>query len=425
MLGALTPSGYSSASSNNPSRGITPSSAKHGASGSPHPQSAHLYQQPEWDTTSPIHRLHQTESSVYPISPHASQPLLRSHHVPDFDDYRDVESAGHKVSSWSQEARKSSPGHILILPGTFVHDGKLSPKSAKRHSYTNVSVTAVELTANPSSIQPITMSPSTSIANLRKPHILPPSPSLSLLSAELARSIGKSSSPSSQGGDSDAQAEVEIQEIVPVSSSGQRSSSHSPRSKPIVGLDRMNIIHMGGVAVCPRLSAYLWAHLFHRMRPFLRNVGRPGECRWAIATKAFSRAIRKRYFKQPPTQSFPFSFCTSASFYGADRDHSHKVSASVAPGLSTVSPIGLGIGFGTGRSSSSMVTQGDLVHKRFDWWHARLAGYFSICTNEDRRAEELPYHLARIQDYGRLSHCLVHFPVFERLSESDNVSTHH
>ena len=38
-------------------------------------------------------------------------------------------------------------------------------------------------------------------------------------------------------------------------------------------------------------------------------------------------------------------------------------------------------------------------------------------TNEDRRAEELPYHLERIEEYGKLSHCLMHFPVFERLSD--------
>ena len=51
----------------------------------------------------------------------------------------------------------------------------------------------------------------------------------------------------------------------------------------------------------------------------------------------------------------------------------------------------------------------------------RLAGYFSNSSTEQRQADELPYHLSRIADHGRLAHSLVRVPLFEQLSMDKNV----
>ena len=438
MIGALTPSGYCS-DSDDLSRG----------SGSDRHQAVRPHSGP-LEIRSFAAGIGHEQLGVYPPrtesslfgggSPQNSWSRLRSpggatSHE-DFDDYNDTASKALRASRQSHDPPKSSPSHSLMLPGAIeasADELKLSPKSAKkRHIPHSVSFpSAQELTANHTTLL-VSVSPegSPSMANLRKPRKLPPSPSLSIASAELAHILRKSSSHSEL---ELGQAEEDIQEIGPASSSDHHSTNQIlSRIKPaVVGLERMNAIHFAASEQAPKLQSYIWGHLLHQMKPFLKTVGRQGETRLAVGTKALSRAIRKKYFKQPPTQTFPFSFCSSPTFYGADKNQNLQfltsnrattattVPAGTHPLLS--SPVSMGVGFTASRTGSDM--QGpDLVHKRFGWWHARLAGYFATSANEDRRAEELPYHLARIQDYGRLSHCLVHFPVFERLSDPENVS---
>lgn len=440
MLGALTPSGYYS-DSDNLSRG----------SGSERHQAVHRHSGP--------HEIHSgighEQLGVYPPRTESSlfgggsrqnswsqlrSPAGAASHE-DFEEYGDHEitaSKGPRASIHSHDHPKSSPSHSPMLPGAIeasADELKLSPKSAKKHHIPH-SVSfpcAQELTANRTALS-VSVSPEASprMSNLRKPSKLPPSPSLSILSAELAHILRKSSSHSELELE---RAEVEIQEIGPVNSSDHHSTKQilsNSRIKPaVVGLERMNAIQFGVSEHAPKLQPYIWGRILHQLRPFLKAVGRQGETRLAVGTKPLSRAIRKRYFKQPPTQTFPFSFCSSPTFYGAGKDQilrsvltSNRTTTATNAGTHSLlsSPVNMGVGFTASRTGNTM--QGpDLVHKRFGWWHARLAGYFATSSNEDRRAEELPYHLARIQDYGRLSHCLVHFPVFERLSDPENVSS--
>ena len=492
MLGALTPIGFSSDEEEEEAANVTPydgqsvpSSAQHNHSRLPSGQSSPHLQQPHsrepspsphsgsdillttaaaatGGNTAPADMLAvsgyaasnkpRPESSLYTPSSQASRShrlspqggRAASHStVADLDEYSDQELAklpvrpsSHSLEPPPTRSRSLSPSYVLLPGATEAmitsHEVKLSPASAKRHH------THSDAAPNPPHQLPVVPGASPegtpNMRSLKRPkHKLPPSPSLSLLSAELAHVMrSRKVSSSSQGNDSE---EAEIQEITPAA--GSSSNQHSPFNRSAsrtrltagVGLERMGVIHFMEAKQAPKLASYQFATLFHRLRPFLRSVGRPGECRWAIGSKAFSQAIRRKYFKHPPTHSFPFSFCTSPLFYGADRDQSlYPTTPNIAAVNTTQkqtphnvpSPVQ---GYGTtSRSGSSMHGGASIVHKRFDWWHARLAGYFSVCSNEGRRAEELPYHLARTQHCGRLAHCLVHFPVFELLSTPECVS---
>ena len=341
------------------------------------------------------------------------------------------------------ESQQMSPAHSVVLPGAtepIILDNptRLSPRNARNgipHSVSCPLTSDLQDTIPPPADTP-EGSPNMSRIQVPLQHLaLPPSyasPSVSLLSVEFSQSPRKRPSSSSLQQTSDAEMEPDFVEISPSVSSETNKNpvvQHSP--KPLVGLERVNILEHHLEATCrwSRMSSYQWARIFHCLRPYLRNVGRDGESRWALANSSVSKVVHKRYFVNPPTQTFPFSFCTSPTFFGADKDEtlytllsqarrntsqnereqqSHRVS----------SPFG----------SSHRAAQLDRgnssvdVGKRRDWWHARLAGYFAVSKNEDRRAEELPYHLAKIRDCGKLAHCLVHLPLFERLSNEEMVS---
>ena len=343
-------------------------------------------------------------------SPYNSQVHLRLPREPSqgtlLSDFDDSESNSQYQSGNFRGAPKGSPVQSLFLPGAVVatEDLTLSPTMYVRRRNSSTK----ELTTN------VHASPE----NIRKPHKLPPSPTLSLLSAELNRKTSAAFSRHSPEGVSDVQVDAEIQEIRPVSSCDQESCNRNSSHSRLVGLEKMNAINFSSSSSTSRLTSYSWALLLHKLRPYLQQIGLPGECRWALGTIAFSRTVRKKYFKYPLTMSFPFSFCTSSAFYGADKDlYLQTLRNPPMRNSQTFSPVSLGAGMSHSRSSN----YSDIVQKRFDWWRARLAGYFSVCHDEDRRAEELPHHLARIHDYGRLVHCLTHLPTFERMSSEQNV----
>ena len=161
-----------------------------------------------------------------------------------------------------------------------------------------------------------------------------------------------------------------------------------------------------------------WAMLLRQLQPFVRNIGKTDQFHWVVRSRAFTRAVAKRYFKNPPTQSFPFAF--SSTFCGAKDDHStlHHMNAK-GEGGDQLGRVGLS---GSGRSDGSSTS--DTVQKRYMWWHARLAWYFeTCCVDLRRRSEELPYHVMRVQNYGRLSKCLSSLPLLQHLSSPFMVST--
>ena len=161
-----------------------------------------------------------------------------------------------------------------------------------------------------------------------------------------------------------------------------------------------------------------WGMLLRQLQPFVRNVGKPDRFHWVFSDRAFTRAVAKRYFKNPPTQSFPFAF--SSMFCGAKDDHStlHYMSAKGGGG----DLVGVGLP-GSGRSNGSSTS--DIVQKRYMWWHARLAWYFeACCVDSRRRAEELPYHVMQLQNHGRLSKCLSSLLLLQHLSSPFTVSMH-
>ena len=328
-------------------------------------------------------------------------------------DLEDSESILRQQSGNFHRLPKDSPVQSLLLPGavTVADDPTLSPSACRREQ--NYSVNSFARNIHSSRIH-------SSNENSRKPHKLPPSPTLSLLSADLNRKTSPAASlRHSPEVVSDMQVDAEILEIRPSSSCDQKSYNRNSSQSRLVGLEKMKAINFSSSPTESRLTAYSWAVLLHKLRPYFQQIGRPGECRWALGTVAFSRTVRNKYFKYPVTMSFPFSFCTSSTFFGADKDpYLQTLRSTPIRNSQTFSPVSLGAGLSHSRSSN----HSDIVQKRFDWWRARLAGYFSVCHNEDRRAEELPYHLARTCDNGRLTHCLVHLPTFERLSSDENVS---
>ncbi|KAL5009468.1 hypothetical protein ScPMuIL_011773 [Solemya velum] len=50
-----------------------------------------------------------------------------------------------------------------------------------------------------------------------------------------------------------------------------------------------------------------------------------------------------------------------------------------------------------------------------NWWHQRLAKYFDNCTDIERKAEELPYHLECSQDRDGLKAALLEWDMFDQL----------
>ena len=305
--------------------------------------------------------------------------------------------------------RRISPTHSLFLHEVEKSNpNQLSPKLKKGMSHSHSYPSANELQA---ALPPVT--PEGSPTTPRTPQYLnlPPSrasPSISLLSI---------STP--------VQLEQEIVDL------DQKPTSNSP--KPLVGLERVTMLDQSDGF--PLLPFYQFSQILQKLRPLLRCIGRPGESRYCLANQAAVSAVKQQYFRYSPTDTFPFSFSPTSTFFGADKDHTfmslvsrtsrrgssdglqsthHSRVSTPASQLSTANTLSLQMDRDTLPIEMS---------KRYEWWHARLAGYFASYSTEERRSEELPYHLAKTQSYGQLSHCLVHLPLFERLCKDDNVSS--
>ncbi|EDV28707.1 Telomerase protein component 1 [Trichoplax sp. H2] len=112
------------------------------------------------------------------------------------------------------------------------------------------------------------------------------------------------------------------------------------------------------------LPAAMWAIIYRSLRPYLRPCGDSGEGRLDFYHRSVSKAVRKRYFSG---------------------EESHR-------------------------------------KQQYIKWHKILAGYFETADNIDRKAEELPYHLEKLDDPNRLARCLLDWPVFMKLSKEENNS---
>ena len=411
LLSALSPSGFSSddseGASGSTSRNIScAGSAKTGSRGNRQRQSIGMEQ-----------------SGLLGIS---SQGSPRSQ-PPSRTSLTDVDG---RLTPQPLLQRRTSPTHSLTLPGATIEEkinpNQLSPRRGMAHSNSYPSANDL-LAALPPAFPP---TPEGSPVTPRALQYLnlPPSrasPSISLLSIDLGNTLLQARKQSSS-----TQHELEIVDLDQSESDSKKQASSSP--KPLVGLERVTMLDQSdGFSLLP---SYQFSQVLHKLIPLLRCIGRPGESRYCLANQAIASAVKQRYFRHPPTTTFPFSFCTSSSFFGADKDHtlmslvsqvrrgsgpedrqSHHSRMSTPTSLSTAN---------TPLLQLDRVIQPIEVSKRYDWWHARLAGYFATCSSEERRSEELPYHLAKTQNYGQLSHCLVHLPLFERLCTDDNVSNH-
>ncbi|RDD44588.1 Telomerase protein component 1 [Trichoplax sp. H2] len=110
------------------------------------------------------------------------------------------------------------------------------------------------------------------------------------------------------------------------------------------------------------LPAAKWAVVFRSLKPFLRPCGDSGEGRLDFYHRAMSKAVRRKYFK---------------------------------------------------------VGSEDYRQYLYTYWHGKLAEYFEQIENQDRKAEELPYHLEKLLDHSRLARCLLEWPIFEKLSADE------
>eukprot|EP00118_Oscarella_pearsei_P000676 m.5528 g.5528 ORF g.5528 m.5528 type:complete len:1333 (+) comp13436_c0_seq2:121-4119(+) len=182
----------------------------------------------------------------------------------------------------------------------------------------------------------------------------------------------------------------------------------------------------------PRLFPAQWIHVNAGLRNLFKDSGCPGEGRLNFGHQAIRDAVVRSYFRCTPTSSFPFTFCTSSTFYGADEPSvasSHEDilrcggrSTRTLPfrPLSACSDAdGLGLEGDAFRHRDFV--ESEIERQRFLWWHARLAGYFEQSTDHARRAEELPFHLLKIGDRAKLARCLAEWPIFDYLSTDENV----
>ena len=182
----------------------------------------------------------------------------------------------------------------------------------------------------------------------------------------------------------------------------------------------------------PRLFAAQWSHVNVGLRQLFADFGHSGEGRLNFAHRAMRDAAIRLYFRCASTSSFPFSFCTSSTFYGAGEGNvptsdflrgggeSNRLSPFRPPSSTVLNSDGGGGGGGE-TSSLSRLHESEVERQRFLWWHARLAGYFDQSTDHARRAEELPYHLLKIGDRAKLAKCLTEWPVFDYLCTDENV----
>ncbi|XP_033125459.1 telomerase protein component 1-like isoform X1 [Anneissia japonica] len=106
------------------------------------------------------------------------------------------------------------------------------------------------------------------------------------------------------------------------------------------------------------LSAAKWAAVYRALRTFLRPFGDSGEGRLDFYHRSLSKAVRKKYFHAQD---------------GSEREDVYA------------------------------------------FWHMVLANFFENEQNVDRKVEEYPYHLVKVNDTDRLAKCLTEWPVFDHL----------
>ena len=58
--------------------------------------------------------------------------------------------------------------------------------------------------------------------------------------------------------------------------------------------------------------------------------------------------------------------------------------------------------------------------ERYTFWHGKLADYFEQCRDQQRKAEELPFHLEKVLDNSRLMRAIVNWDTFEKLERTAN-----
>ncbi|XP_071952526.1 telomerase protein component 1-like [Antedon mediterranea] len=104
------------------------------------------------------------------------------------------------------------------------------------------------------------------------------------------------------------------------------------------------------------LPAAKWAVVFRALKPFLRPFGDSGEGRLDFYHRALSKAVRKKYFE--------------------------------------------------GHTSGAV----DQL-----WWHSKLADFFEQSDNIDRKVEELPIHLLKINQAENLKDFLMDWKIFDKL----------
>ncbi|XP_038068590.1 telomerase protein component 1-like isoform X1 [Patiria miniata] len=114
------------------------------------------------------------------------------------------------------------------------------------------------------------------------------------------------------------------------------------------------------------LSAHKWARVFRALKPFLRPFGDSGEGRLDFYHRSLSKAVRAKYFSGQT-------------------------------------------GNNAGRS----------VDRLYQWWHSKLANYFEKVANLERKAEEYPHHLIKINDKKQLVDFLLDWKVFSHYFKED------
>lgn len=122
-----------------------------------------------------------------------------------------------------------------------------------------------------------------------------------------------------------------------------------------------------------------WLPIFQSLRPFLRPVGSSCESHLDFFHRAVSKAVRLRYL-------------------------SKEAAGRSSPGVSPRE----------GAQQSGPWRERD--ERRYTFWHGRLADFFEHCTDAQRRAEELPYHLEKVLDNSGLLRSIVQWEVFSRLA---------
>ena len=349
--------------------------------------------QGEFLTVTPNHRGQKNHSLTIP---HCSSPMRQTLNCPNsFSDNDDTSTYNvkltlntkRKMSDCTDSSQKDSlvsplqSSHVqnspkaqsLTVGKPYSPSNMLSP----HFSSLNQTLNCPELTTSLPLRSPSITSEGSPLSS-RPLHLLPiPSrvgSSASILSVDYAQSSCKSHSKSIEQHNSDND-EIEV--------AVSDDFKPHPSPTPLVGLERVNILehHLESSGTWVPISSHIMASIFKSLEPFLKSVGRHGESRWSLKDSSFSKAVHKRYFKTPPTESFPFSFCTSSTFYGADKDQTlftllteaHRRGSnfddkeeeeSQRPSVNT------SILSGCGLDSAAKTVDID-ISKRYSWWHAR------------------------------------------------------